>query len=289
MPQLALVITTLVWGATFPSTKAVLEQLPPFSFLVLRFLLGTVLVLVAVLALSHRLRLDRGMLRMSAIASVFLFLGYTTQTVGLRYTTASNSAFITALYVIFVPLYLRRFGLRIWVSAGLALAGLWILVNPTVSLNQGDLLNLACAAAFGAHIACLERYTRQGDAVSLFAWQLIIVTVAMIPAMVIESPQAASFAPTVLLVVTLTITGVLATGAFAVQMWVQQVVPAQRVALIFSLEPVFAAWLSWYFLGEHLDPRGWLGSGLILFAVLLGTTGQAVRKVTEPVGSHQAG
>ncbi len=289
MPQLALVVTTLVWGATFPATKAVLEQLPPFSFLVLRFLLGTVLVLGVLLALGRRLQLDRGMLRMSAIASVFLFLGYTTQTVGLRYTTASNCAFITALYVIFVPLFLRRFGLRIWGSAGLALAGLWFLVNPTVALNRGDLLSLACAAAFGAHIACLERYTRQGDAVSLFVWQLVIVTVAMIPAMIIESPQAASFAPTVVLVVTLTITGVLATGAFAVQMWVQQVVPAQRVALIFSLEPVFASWLSWYFLGEQLDPRGWLGSGLILIAVLLGTTGQAVAKVTEPVGSPQAG
>ncbi len=289
MPQLALVVTTLVWGATFPATKAVLEQLPPFSFLVLRFLLGTVLVLGVLLALGRRLRLDRNMLRMSAIASAFLFLGYTTQTVGLRYTTASNSAFITALYVIFVPLFLRRFGLRIWVSAGLALAGLWFLVNPTVSLNQGDLLNLACAAAFGAHIACLERYTRRGDTVSLFVWQLVIVTAVMIPGMLIESPQPARFAPTALLLVTLTITGVLATGAFAVQMWVQQVVPAQRVALIFSLEPVFAAWLAWYFLGEHLDPTGWLGSGLILIAVLLGTTGQAVTKVTEPVGSPQIG
>ena len=91
------------------------------------------------------------------------------------------------------------------------------------------------------------------------------------------------------LVVTLTTTGVLATGAFAVQMWVQRVVPAQRVALIFSLEPLFAAWLSWYFLGEHLDQRGWLGSGLILIAVVLGTTGQAVKKVTGPVESPQAG
>ena len=120
-------------------------------------------------------------------------------------------------------------------------------------------------------------------------WQLVIVTALMIPGMILESPQAANFAPTVVLLVTLTITGVLATGAFAVQIWAQQVVPAQRVALIFSLEPLFAAWLSWYFLGENLDPRGWLGSGLILIAVVLGTTGQAMTKVTEPVRSPQAG
>src|SRR5881628_631600 len=232
MPQLALALTTVIWASTFPATKLALEQMLPLSFLFLRFLISS-LVLVAVLILARRpIGRTAETLRTAAIASVFLFLGYTTQTVGLRYTTASNSAFITALYVIFVPLFLRRFGLRIWVSAGLALAGLWFLVNPTVSLNQGDLLNLACAAAFGAHIACLERYTRQGDIVSLLVWQLVIVTAVMIPGMLIESPQPASFTPTALLLVTLTITGILATGAFAVQIWAQQVVPAQRVALI---------------------------------------------------------
>ena len=90
MPQLALLLSTLVWGATFPATKAALEEILPFSFLFLRFLLGTVLTLGIVLAAGRRLRLDRDVLRMSAIATVFLFLGYATQTVGLRYTTASS-------------------------------------------------------------------------------------------------------------------------------------------------------------------------------------------------------
>src|SRR5207249_3902519 len=124
--------------------------------------------------------------------------------------------------------------------------------DPTVSLNQGDLLSLVCAAAFATHICCLEAYTRRGDAVSLFGWQLVFVTLAMLPAMVIESPETVRFTPTAVLMVALIVTGVLATGAFAVQMWAQSIVPAQRVALIFSLEPAFAAWLAWYFLGEQL-------------------------------------
>jgi drug/metabolite transporter (DMT)-like permease len=66
------------------------------------------------------------------------------------------------------------------------------------------------------------------------------------------------------------VTGVFATGAFAVQMWAQQLIPAQQVALIFSSEPAYAAWLSWYFLGETLDVQGWIGSALILIAVLIG-------------------
>jgi drug/metabolite transporter (DMT)-like permease len=74
------------------------------------------------------------------------------------------------------------------------------------------------------------------------------------------------------------VTGGLATGAFAVQMWAQQIVPAQQVALVFASEPAYAAWLSWYFLGESLDRAGWIGSGLILAAVVLGAfeTGTAV-------------
>jgi drug/metabolite transporter (DMT)-like permease len=73
----------------------------------------------------------------------------------------------------------------------------------------------------------------------------------------------------------LAITGGLATGAFAVQMWAQQHVPAQQVALLFASEPAYAAWLSWYFLGETLDLQGWVGSGLILTAVVIGAMGTA--------------
>jgi drug/metabolite transporter (DMT)-like permease len=270
MPRLALLLSTLIWGATFPATKAVLEQVPPFSFLFVRFLIGLGVAWMVFRLLGWRLRSDRATLRMSAIATVFLFVGYATQTVGLRYTTASNSAFITALYVVLVPVFMRRFEPRTWLAAGLATAGLWLLVNPTVALNRGDLLSLACAAGFAAHIVCLESYARQGDGRSFFFWQLVLVTGLMSPAMAIEAPDAASFAPTVVLVVALVVTGGFATGAFAVQVWAQQRLPAQQVALIFSLEPAYAAWLAWYFLGERLDSEGWLGSALILIAVLIG-------------------
>jgi drug/metabolite transporter (DMT)-like permease len=90
------------------------------------------------------------------------------------------------------------------------------------------------------------------------------------------------------LAVALAITGVGATGAFAVQMWAQRLVPAQRVALIFSLEPAYAAWLSWYFLGERLDQQAWLGSGLILVAVILGSATGGLAEVREPVRSTPA-
>lgn len=271
MPRLALLLTTLVWGATFPATKAVLEQVPPLSFLFVRFLLGTALILTGLWATGRLPRRDRNIIRLSLIATVWLFLGYTLQTVGLRYTSASNSAFITALYVVFVPLILRRFGGRVWAAASVAITGLWLLVKPAATVNLGDVLTLGCAAAFAAHIACLERFTREADPVALFAWQLIFVTTAMLPVMAIEAPPIESFQPTRVLLIGLGVTGVLATGAFAVQMWAQRLLPAQHVALLFSLEPAYAAWLAWYFLGESLDVQGWIGSGLIFAAVVIGS------------------
>lgn len=291
MPQFALLLTTVVWGATFPATKAALEQIPPLSFLFLRFLLGMILVF-AVLWLGHRrLAQDALTLRISLIATGWLFLGYVLQTVGLRSTTASNSAFITVLYVVFVPLYLRRLSARTWMSNGIALVGLWFLVRPTASATIGDLLTLGSAAAFAAHIACLERYTRLVDPVSLFAWQLVFMTLAMLGTMWWEVPALSAFEPTPVLLVGLVVTGVLATGAFAVQMWAQRLLPAQQVALLFAAEPAIAAWLAWYFLGESLDAQGWFGSAMILGSVLLGSwaTGEASPSHPEPAPVHSKG
>jgi drug/metabolite transporter (DMT)-like permease len=288
MPRLALLLTTFIWGATFPATKAVLEQIPPFSFLFLRFLLGAVLVGGGFLLWRLRLYRERAVLRASAIASCWLFLGYVLQTVGLHYSTASNSAFITALYVVIVPLILRRFDRRVWVATGIATVGLWLLVKPSASGNLGDLLTLGCAVSFAAHIACLERFTREVDAPSLFAWQMMASVVLLFPAMLIEQAPAQAFAPTALLLVGLGVTGGLATGAFAVQMWVQRIVPAQQVALIFASEPAYAAWLSWYFLGETLDIQGWIGSGLILLAVVVGAYWSGPRSPLPAAGTVQS-
>ena len=268
MPQFALLLTTFVWGATFPATKAALEQISPLSFLFLRFLLGMTVVFAVLLFFRRPLIRDTSMMRASLIATAWLFIGYVLQTVGLRFTTASNSAFITVLYVVFVPLYLLRLGLHTWVSNGIALAGLWLLVRPTASANLGDLLTLGSAAAFAAHMVCLERYTRVADPVSLFAWQLVLMTVAMSGVMWWEQPTLAMFEPSRVLAVGLVVTGILATGAFAVQMWAQRLLPAQQVALLFAAEPAVAAWLAWYFLGEHLDAQGWFGSATVSYTHL---------------------
>jgi drug/metabolite transporter (DMT)-like permease len=273
MPRLALLLTTVIWGATFPATKAALEQIPPLSFLLLRFFLGTLLVSLWFVACRHQLHRDRVVLRASAITTVFLFFGHLLQTVGLRYTSASNSAFLTALYVIFVPLILMRIERRVVWATILAMVGLWLLIRPDTSMNLGDLLTLGCAIAFAGHIICLERFTREVDAPSLFVLQMVTMTVLLLPAPWWEETAWSAFSPTAALLIGLGVTGGLATLAFAVQMWAQRLVPAHHVALLFASEPASAAWLSWYFLGETLDVPGWIGSALIVLAVVIGAFG----------------
>jgi drug/metabolite transporter (DMT)-like permease len=153
-------------------------------------------------------------------------------------------------------------------------------------MNIGDLMTIGCAVAFAGHIVCLERYTRLFNAPSLLLWQMSAMTLLFLPMMALEQAPLQAFTPSVTLLVGLTVTGVFATGAFAVQMWAQQLMPAQQVALIFAAEPAYAAWLAYYFLGETLDMQGWVGSALILIAVLIGAfvppSRQPVASVTEP-------
>src|SRR5207249_3997152 len=151
MPQLALVLTTVIWAATFPATKRVLEQVLPLSFLFQRFLVSSLMLALVFVAARRPIVRTAETLRTAAIASVFLFTGYVAQTVGMRYTTASNSAFITALYVVLVPLFLRRFDLRLWTALSLAVSGLWLLIRPSSELNRGDLYTLVFAVCFAPH------------------------------------------------------------------------------------------------------------------------------------------
>ena len=113
------------------------------------------------------------------------------------------------------------------------------------------------------------------------------MVVLLLPTLLIEQAPVQAFAPTALLLIGLGVTGGLATGAFAVQMWVQRIVPAQQVALIFASEPAYAAGLSWYFLGEILDLQGWIRSGLILLAVLVGAFGSGPRSSSPEVSTVQ--
>lgn len=277
--HILLVLITLIWGATFAVIKNSLVDISPLFFNAIRMSLAALLLA----AVFHRQlpRLTFGALSAGCTVGFFLFLGNELQTTGLKYTTASKSAFLTGVSVVLVPVFLALFwkrGINRWSAAGvsLAFAGLYLLTVPAspgaslnlASMNHGDLYTLFAAVVFAFHIILI------GHSTQVHRWQQITVVQVAVTAllMIITVPFAEKievvWSARVFWGVGITACLSLAT-AFAVQAWAQQFTPPTHTALIFSLEPVFASITSFIFLGERLGPRAIAGAGCILAGVLM--------------------
>ncbi len=269
--ELALAAVAFIWGSTFVVVKGALEDVSTFLFLALRFSLASLL-----LAFWLRGRLARRApvcWAGGALCGVLLFAGYALQTAGLRLTTASNSAFITGLYIVLVPLlgsavYRNRPRPAELAAAGLATAGTALMSGglPT-QWSRGDLLTAGCAAAFAGHILAVERYSRRMDFERLSLMQIAAVAALSWAAVAAAEPPRAVWTPR--LWFALLATSVLATAlSFVLYTWAQGRTSAARAALIFALEPVFAGAVAWA-AGERWGAASLAGAALILAAIVL--------------------
>ena len=273
--ELSLVLVTFIWGSTFVVVQKALTDASPLVFVGIRFSCGA-MVLAALLA--RRLgggRPTPDTWRGGLFAGVFLFSGYALQTAGLRHTTATNSAFLTGLFVVMVPL-LAAIVYRVWPRipelAGVAVSttGLSLLTlrGPSLSLNFGDLLTLGCAISFAAHLLVIGHYTARIPFERLAVLQLATVgLLGLATCAWLEQPRL-NWTPRLWLA--FGITAILATAlALTVQAWAQRYTTATRAALIFTLEPV-SAWVTAYFVsGETLPLLAAFGAAMILGGVLL--------------------
>jgi drug/metabolite transporter (DMT)-like permease len=219
-------------------------------------------------------KLDWRRLGPAAILGVLLFLGYIFQTWGLEYTTPTKCAFITGFSVVLVPLIMALMGVRLRVAsvagAILALAGIYFLVSPSGHgpVNRGDMLTLLGAVAFAFYIVWVGIYAERHSFIELAPAQILIVGFLAYLALPFDPARRLNL--TTGLAVAIAVTAVFATAfAFAVQNWAQRYIPAAHAALIFALEPVFAALTSLAALGERLGTRVILGSALILTGIVL--------------------
>jgi len=263
-------VTTLIWGSTFVVVKGALRDASPLPFISIRFTLAGVLLFLV---------LRGGWMRFAALAhgivlGIFLFAGYLFQTSGLLYTTPSKSAFITGFAVILVPFFQTLHGFRLRkatvVGALLGLLGIYFLVLPSGmrAVNRGDLLTLVGATSFAVHIVLVGSYTRRFSYRHLVPVQ--ILTVGLLAASAWPLGFGGRLNWTLALVGAILVTAVLATGfAFSVQNWAQQFTPPAHTALIFALEPVFAALSSRLVMGERLGGKIFLGSALILGGMIV--------------------
>ncbi len=260
--RLMLWVVTALWGSTFVAIKLAVGDVAPSVVILGRFLLAALVFLPWV-------RPERRLLLTGLELGFWLCAGYATQTVGLQYTTASQSAFITVLNVILVPLLAAAFGQRVrwpvWAAAALAIAGVGLLTGGVTHLNVGDAWTLLCALTYAIYVLRLERSAGRFPLLPLTAAQLWGVVVFALLWTGYARP-AFSHVPWLLLCYLGLATTALTT---LLQTWGQRWVSAPEAAIIYSLEPVWAAGFAFAILGERLDTVGLSGAALIVVATLL--------------------
>lgn len=272
LPDLLLLLAALVWGTTFSIVKQALDHTTPFTFMAIRF--GLALLVITPLLIARSRLPGRRELWGGILTGISLFIGFSFQTWGLVYTTASRSAFITGLNVVLVPFLLwglgqRKISARRWLAAALATLGIYLLVNPAAgaAINRGDLLTLLCAVAFAGQIILLAIYAPSTDTVGYFWVQIVTVTILALGAAV--GTRSLSLEPAATLWWALAITGLLGTAAaFLGMTWAQRHVSPTRTALLLATEPLFGALFAVWIAGEFLGPVAWLGGLLIVGAVV---------------------
>ena len=267
-----LLVTTLFWGITFTVVKRAVEEVDVFVFLSQRFLAAFFILLpVSLFRISH---LSIKVLRDGIILGLFLFASYAFQTTALRYTTASNAGFLTGLNVIFVPLFgaflfRQVINTQVRWAVLLATVGLFLLTTKGIwTFNRGDLLATICAVFIAFHLILTGEFTRTSDTCWLTTIQLgVVALLSFLPAqwgghpVLIWHPE---------IVWALVICVLFATiFAFLVQTSAQRLLSPAHTALLFCMEPVFAALYAYWAVGEKLGFYGISGAGFILTGMIL--------------------
>ncbi len=271
-------LATVVWGSTFVILKLLLPRISPLVLVGSRFALAAIVAGV-VLKLRGE-EINRAMLRRGTVLGLVLMGGYIFQTVGLQYTGAGKSGFITTLYLVFVPMFSwplskQRPKWRIFVAIAISLGGVWLLADPEGALNPGDLITALSAVCFGAQLALIDHFMAKegsvdassGSVLGITVVQLVVVAVgAFALAPILEVPR---FTFDLVSIGGLLYLAVVATVfVWLWQMKWQPVLGAEKASLLYVGEAIVAAAGGVIVFGESLPWYGYLGAGLILLAAV---------------------
>lgn len=282
--ELSMLVVAFIWGATFVLVKDALRDIGPFLFLGLRFTLAFILLAAMAWDGMTKIRLDT--IWYGCLLGLFLFIGYSFQTVGLKYTTSSNAAFITGISVVLVPILYAMInrklpGLRTLVIVLMALGGLFLMSFPgdSLALSPGDTLELICAVGFALHIILVDRYSYRHNAVAITSVQILFVGLLSLIIGLSTEPWPGHITLSVASAVL--ITSLFATSlAFLLMNALQKYSTPTRFAVVLTTEPVFAAIAAFLWTGETLTTQGHAGAALILLSMVISVV---TRKHREPV------
>ena len=276
-----LMLTAFIWGTAFVAQSVGMEYVGPFTFIAVRYIIGGVFLIPCIYLLdrlnkkenceknqSQRKELIIG----GILCGIVLFVASSFQQIGIQYTTVGKSGFITALYIIIVPILGRVFKKkvqgRVWICAAVSLVGLYLLcINENFNIRKGDFLILACAFCFSMHIILIDKFSPFVDGVRMSCIQFFVAGIlGMIPMILFENPSMTSllnaYGP-------ILYAGVMSSGiAYTLQIIGQKYTSPVIAALIMSLESVFAALSGWILLGEVLSIKEFCGCVLVFIAII---------------------
>jgi len=284
--ELAILLVAVIWGATFVVVKEALIDIGPFLFLGIRFIIA---FFVLVLLSFHDIRqIKPATLSAGCLLGFFLFIGYIFQTVGLKYTTASNAGFITGVSVVLVPVIYAIINFR-WpdfktILTGLiAVIGLFLMSiqSGTFTLAHGDILVLICAFGFALHVVFVARLSHRHNPVAVTGVQILFVgLVCLVIGIFVEPIPDRLSANTIIAIF---ITAVFATAlAFLIQNALQKHSTPSRFAIVLASEPIFAALAGYLWADETFSTRTLTGAGLILLAMLISILVRRPRNLVGP-------
>lgn len=252
--------------------KIGLQNISPLLFVAIRFLVGSTILTII---FFKRIRsIDKGTLQKGAILGTLLCLGFGAQTIGLNYTTASKSGFITGMLVVFTPLMQIIIERKVpsignFLGVGLVTLGLYFLTSPKgAEFNFGDGLTLVCALLFAIYIVYLDVVSKETDIFHLTYLQILTTGVlSLVMAILFENVRIVPTPNLLLSFAYLTVFATLLTTY--VQTRYQRDTTPTRAAIIFSLEPVVSAVLAYVILGEVIGSLGVVGGGFIVTGLLI--------------------
>ncbi|MBP3318965.1 MAG: DMT family transporter, partial [Ruminiclostridium sp.] len=272
-----------IWGTAFVAQSVGMDHIGPFTFNAVRSYVGGVALIPVILFFNSRKtqeqreteRANRKTLVIGGICcGIALGVASLFQQVGIQYTTVGKAGFITALYIVIVPIlgifFHKKVGLKIWVSVVIAIVGLYLLcMTGSFTLQWGDFLILICALCFSCHILVIDHFSPKVDGVQMSCIQFftaaVLSTVAMLFVEGVPTVQ-----DVLLSWIPVLYCGVMSSGvAYTLQIIGQKGVNPTIASLVLSLESVIAVLAGWVILGQNMSSREILGCVLMFGAIIL--------------------
>lgn len=290
-----LFLTAFIWGTAFVAQSVGVESIGPFAFNSIRSVVGGIALLPVIFFFDRRKtpqereqeRKNKKTLWIGGLCcGLALGVASTLQQIGIQYTTVGKTGFITALYIVIVPIlglfFGKRVGIKLWVSVVIAIVGLYLLcASGSMALQLGDVLVLLCAVGFSVHIMVIDHFSPKTDGVKLSCIQFFVAAIlaglGMLVAEGLPTAQdiCASWIP-------ILYAGLLSSGVgYTLQIIGQKGVNPTIASLVMSLESVFSVLAGWAFLHERMSSRELTGCVLMFCAIVLAQLPDRKRKKEE--------